>query len=144
MEERRKSQRYGLKDDIFITLSKPCLWKRHKTSRLFAPIFNINFKGIAFKYINRGLFALEYNLISILLPNKMHAIEKLPFKVVHDKKISDLPHSLELRKRGGKFDFFNLEKKAEFEKFFYDYAMMDVTDSIRQRLTVFEDKSLVA
>jgi len=40
------------------------------------------------------MYTLEYNLISILLPNKMHAIECLPFKIIHDKKSVTCPGNL--------------------------------------------------
>jgi len=144
MENRRKSDRFNLKEDVFILLSKTCLWKINRTSRLFAPIVDINFKGISFKYIDKGMFPLEYNLISILLPNKMHAIECLPIKTIHDRKISDLPRKLELRKRGGKFEFFNQEKKTEFESFFHQYAMMCDQHSKSQTITNNYSTSLVA
>jgi hypothetical protein len=90
--ERRRWKRF-LVDGAYVLVSKPSLFGFGKSSYLtLGPIKNIGMKGLAMHYVEKNNKILrKVDTLSIMFPGEGIIVDKIPFQIVQDFEIADLP-----------------------------------------------------
>ena len=90
--ERRRWKRF-LVDGAYVMVSRPSLLGIRKPSYItLGPIKNIGMKGLAMHYVEKNNKILKkVDTLSIMFPGEGIIVDKIPFKIVQDFEIADLP-----------------------------------------------------
>lgn len=118
--ELRKQQRFNLKDGVFVEFYKPRLfnWGSPRIVN-YAQITEISEGGLGFIYVDREMWSLDLNELTISDNINETKIDKIPFKVLRDFPISKLPNSKYLRKCGVKFGELTSDQKSGLYSLFH-------------------------
>ena len=127
LDERRKRNRFPLKAGAFVEFHKPRLFNLGKPHvAKSAPIIEISYEGLAFKYIDRNMWPHDFNVLSISAISETNKIDHIPFKAVSDYSMSRLPNSNFIRRCGIKFGKLTHAQKSQL----YDFIQNNTKDLI--------------
>jgi hypothetical protein len=103
--EKRKMHRSILKTGVFVLFRKPRLFKLLQPKKdSFAEILDLSLTGLQAQYSAPAMLKYEHSILSITSNDGTVKIDDLPFKVVADNKITNLPNSTQLRRCCLKFE----------------------------------------
>jgi len=90
--ERRRWKRF-LVDGAYVLVTKPSFFGIRKPAYItLGPIKNIGMKGLAMHYVEKNNKILKkVDTLSIMFPGEGIIVDKIPFKIVQDFEIADLP-----------------------------------------------------
>jgi hypothetical protein len=113
--ERRRKRRFPAKDGCLVTLGidpiKP--WQ----------ILDISEKGLAFRYIGGAEEPKALSELDILTCDTALCIERIPFKLVSDLKMTDeAPHRYPLNRCSVQFGTLTPDQMNQLESFLRDYT----------------------
>jgi ribosomal protein L20 len=124
--EKRKHQRFKVKEGAFAEFHKPRLFKLGK-SRIIksVPIIGISYKGLTFQYTDRNMWSYNFNELSISRIADEVKIDKVPYKAVADFIISDFAKDIVLRRCIIKFGELTRSQKSQLDHFIQNYTTAD-------------------
>ena len=103
--EKRKKHRSKLKTGVFVLFKKPRLLKLLQPKKVyFVEIIDLSITGLQAQYSAPVMLKYEHSMLSITLNDETVKIDDLPFKVVADNKVTNLPNNTQLRKCNLKFE----------------------------------------
>lgn len=103
--EQRKHNRIIIKEGAFVEFYKPRLFKLGKPRIVkSASIIDISKGGLAFQYIDRDMWPLDFFEFSISKTDDKIKIDDVQFKAVSDFSVSRLSNSKFTRRRSVKFE----------------------------------------
>ncbi len=121
--KRRQWKRFKVKGAATVLLHKPRIIEFGKPSFIeLGPIIDISMGGLAVQYIENKNRTTECENLSINLPSSGVKVEKLPYKVVSDVKIAQLPDSRRIRNRCVQFEDLTSYSKFQLESFIRNYT----------------------
>jgi len=90
--ERRRWKRF-LVEGAYVLVSKPSFFGIRRPAYLtLGPIKNIGMKGLAMHYVEKNSKILsKVKTLSIMFPGEGIIVDKIPFSIVQDFEIADLP-----------------------------------------------------
>ena len=123
--ERRRWNRFKVKDGVFVEFFKPRflnLGKPHLVKS--APIIDVSLEGLSFQYIDCNMWSPDFNELAIShSETDKIKIDKVPFKVVSDFPIARLSSSKFIRRCGIKFEKLTLNQKHRLQRFIQNHAV---------------------
>jgi hypothetical protein len=123
--ERRKRNRFHLIAGTFVEFHKPRFFNLGKPRiAKSAPIIEISYEGLAFKYVDRNMWPHNFNVLSISIIDQSNKINEIPFKAVSDFSLSRLPNSKFIRRCGIKFGKLTTDQKSQL----YDLIQNNTKD----------------
>ncbi|MCK5783461.1 MAG: PilZ domain-containing protein [Desulfobacterales bacterium] len=103
-EERRQHRRYKIDAGAIVAFKKKHLFNFGKQRLVkLGPITDISMGGVAVQYIESKIQHTEYNELTILNSAGNIEFDKVPFKIVRDEIVAELPNSKRIKKRGMRF-----------------------------------------
>ncbi|MFZ5563035.1 MAG: hypothetical protein ACOZBW_03230 [Thermodesulfobacteriota bacterium] len=125
---RRRWKRFTVEGAV-VMVPQTSLWGLGKTSYVtLGPIKNIGMKGLAVHYSGKGEKLLaKADTLSVMFPGEGIIVDKIPFRVVSNFKIADLPGDKEVRSLCVAFDRLLPMQKLQMELFIdaYGNELMD-------------------
>jgi len=122
--ERRKHNRYKVKEGIVAEFQKPRLFKLGKPRIVkSAPIIDICLDGLAFQYTDRTMWSPNFNELSISKAAVDVKIDNVPFKAISDFLTSRLSDSTLIRRCGVKFGGLTPNQKEQLHYFIQDHTL---------------------
>jgi hypothetical protein len=123
---RRKWKRFTIHGGAMVILQKPRLMGFLGQTRLkFGPILNISIGGLAVQYIENKKRMKKYPELSIAITKKQPILDRMPYDVIADYKIAELPDGKIIRNRCVRFQQMT------------SYHTFQLDDFIRQHSTGF-------
>lgn len=91
-KERRRWKRF-LVDGAYVLVAKPSFFGIRKPAYVtLGPIKNIGMKGLAMHYVEKNSKILKkVDILSIMFPGEGIIVDNIPFKIVQDFEVFDLP-----------------------------------------------------
>jgi ribosomal protein L20 len=138
--EKRKHQRFKVKEGTFAEFHKPRLFKLGK-SRIIksVPIIGISYKGLTFQYTDRNMWSHNFNELSISRIADEVKIDKVQYKAVSDFIISDFAKSIVLRRCSIKFGELTPAQRFQLDHFIQDYTTGDRRSGFERRHFLYTD-----
>jgi len=132
--ERRRQNRVAIKEEAFVELYKPRLFKLGKPRIAnSASIIDISSGGLSFQYTDRHMWSPDSYELSISTTADKRKIEGVPFKAVSDYPISRLSNSKFIRRRGVKFGELTQNKKFQLDHLIKNHTIVDRRSGIERR-----------
>jgi len=126
--ELRKHKRFNLKEGVFVEFYKPRLFNLGNPRIVnYAQITEISEGGLGFIYVDREMWLLDLNELTISDTINEIKIDKIAFKILRDFKISKLPNSKYLRKCSIKFDVLTSDQKSSLYSLIHTHTISDHT-----------------
>jgi len=126
---RRKWKRFRMTSGAAVMLHKPSLIGFGKTSYIeLGPVIDISMGGLAVKYINSKKRQTDCFELSLSVANDGIKIEGMPFEVVADFKVAELPDGREVRKRCVEFEKLDSYKSFQLETFIKNNTTTIITE----------------
>ena len=126
--ELRKHKRFKLKEGVFVNFYKP---RRFAVGspRIFkyAPVTDISEGGLGFVYIDRQMWVIDHNKLTISDNINGIKVGRIPFKALRDFPISKLPNSKFLRKCSVKFGELTSDQKSSLYSLFHTNTIINPT-----------------
>ncbi len=123
LASRRKWKRFKVKDRAFVMLHRPRLIKLGKPRLVKSgPIVDISMGGLAVQYIENRERLRDYSELSIIIPPDHIKVEEIPFKVLTDIEIAELPDSRKIRNRCLKFGKLTPYQEFQLESFIKNHG----------------------
>lgn len=122
--DRRQWKRF-LVDGAYVLVAKPSFFGIRKTSYItLGPVKNIGMKGLAMHYVEKNSKILKkVDTLSIMFPGEGVIVDKIPFKIVDDFEIVDLPSVTgKVRNLCVAFKKILPMQKAQLERFISEYG----------------------
>lgn len=90
--ERRRWKRF-LVDGAYVLVTKPSFFGIRKSAYItLGPIKNIGMKGLAMHYVEKNNKILrKVDTLSIMFPGEGIIVDKIPFRIVQDFELPDIP-----------------------------------------------------
>ena len=121
--ERRKQNRFKVKEGAFVEFYKPPLFKWGKPRIVkTASIIDISIEGLAFQYIDLKMLSFDFYELSVFKSAGEIKINKIPFKAVSDFSISRLSNSKLIRRCGIKFEKLTPYQQSQLRRLIQHYA----------------------
>ena len=115
---RRKWKRFRMTSGAIVMLNKPSLIGLGKPSYVeLGPVVDISMGGLAIQYFNSKHRQIDCFELSLSLPGEGIKVEGLPFEIVTDFKVAQLPDGREIRKRCVQFGKLDSYKSFQLETF---------------------------
>ncbi|MFC1488903.1 hypothetical protein ACFL6B_03545 [Thermodesulfobacteriota bacterium] len=126
---RRKWKRFRMKSGAIVMLHKPSLIGFGKVSYIeLGPVIDISMGGLAVKYINSKKRQIDCFELSLSVANDGVRVEGMPFEVVADFKVVELPDGIEVRKRCVQFGKLDPYKSFQLETFIKNNTTTIITE----------------
>lgn len=121
--ERRRWKRFTI-DGAVVMVPQTSLWRMGKTSYVkLGPVKNIGMKGLAMHYLERSEKQLiKATTLSIMFPGEGIIVDKIPFRIVSNFKVAELPGEKEVRNLCVAFDRLLPMQKLQLEVFIDAYG----------------------
>lgn len=118
--EKRNHKRFEVKEGAFVEFYKPRLFNLGRPRLVkYAQIINISEGGLGFVYVDRKMWLLDSQELTISDYNNEIKIDKVPFKILRDFPQSKLIGSKSLRKCGVKFGELTSDQKSKLYSFIH-------------------------
>jgi len=132
--ERRKHNRVIIKEGAFVEFYKPRLFKLGKPRIVkSASIIDISKGGLAFQYIDRNMWPLDFFELSISKTADKIKIAEVQFKAVSDFSISQLSNSKFTRRRGVKFEKLTPTQQSQLSQLIQNQKIGDRRSGFERR-----------
>ena len=122
--DRRRWKRF-LVDGAYVLVLKPSLFGLLKPAYItLGPIKNIGMKGLAMHYVEKNSRILsKVDTLSIMFPGEGIIVDKIPFTIVQDFEIADIPNlSGKVRNLCISFKKILPMQKAQMERFISEHG----------------------
>jgi len=121
--ERRKQDRFKVKEGAFVEFHKPPLfqWGKPRIVKT-ASIIDISIDGLAFQYIDLKMLSLDFYTLSISNITGEIKINEIPFKAISDFAISRVSSSEFIRRCGIKFEKLTPNQQSQLRRLIQHYA----------------------
>ena len=132
--ELRKHDRVKIKEDAFVELYKPRLFKLGKPPIVkFASIVDIGLGGLAFQYTDPNMWTADLNVLSIANTAEKIKIDRVPFIAVSDFLRSRNSDSTFTRRCGVEFGELTFTQKFQMANFIQNQTITDGRSGIERR-----------
>ncbi|MHC4843471.1 MAG: hypothetical protein ACYTEE_06685 [Planctomycetota bacterium] len=124
--ERRRWNRFKVKDGVFVEFFKPRFLNLRKPHLVkSAPITDVSLGGLSFQYIDDNMWSLNFDELDISNSETASEIKiaKMPFKAVSDSAITRLSNFMFKRRCGIKFGKLTLNQNDQLQRFIQNYAV---------------------
>ena len=126
--ELRKQKRFDLKVGVVVEFYKSRIFNLGNPRIVnYAQITEISQGGLGFIYVDREMWLLDLNELTISDNFNKTKIDKIPFKVLRDFPISKLPNSKYLRKCGVKFGLLTSDQKSSLYSLIDTHTIINLT-----------------
>lgn len=126
---RRKWKRFRMTSGATVMLHKPSIIGFGKPVYIeLGPIVDISMGGLSVQYINSKKRQTECFELSLSLSNDGIELEELPFEIVADFKVAELPDGREVRKRCVEFGKLDSYKSFQLETFIKNNTTAIITE----------------
>ena len=121
--ERRRWKRFTI-DGAIVMVPQSSIWRMGKTVYVkLGPIKNIGMKGLAMHYVGKNEKLLgKATTLSIMFPGEGIIVDKIPFRIVDNFKVAELPGEKEVRSLCVAFDRLLPMQKMQMEIFIDNYG----------------------
>ena len=124
--KKRKWDRFRIKGAAVVMLHKPRLIPVGKPKLVeLGPVTDISWGGLAVQYIDSKERQIESNELSISIPPHGIKLEGIPFQIVSDVEIAELPDSKKIRRRSIKFSELTKAQSAKLVKFLQNFTVRE-------------------
>jgi len=118
-----------MKGGAIVVLNIPSLIGLGKSGYVeLGPVLDISMGGLAVQYIDNKKRQADCLELSISLPPEGHKLEKIPFEIVSDVVVAQLPDAKVIRKRCVQFGELNSYQSFQLESFIKEYATTIIKD----------------
>jgi c-di-GMP-binding flagellar brake protein YcgR len=123
-DKKRKIQRSILRTGVFVLFKKPRLLKLLQPKKVnFAEILDLSLTGLQAQYSAPAMLKYEHPMLSITSNDGEVKIDDLPFKVVADNKVTNLPNNTQLRRCSLKFEDISDRHKIQLNQIIKSYSV---------------------
>ncbi|ABW65964.1 hypothetical protein [Desulfosudis oleivorans] len=121
--DRRRWKRFTIEGAI-VMIPQTAFWRMGKTSYIkLGPVKNISMKGLAIHYVEKNQKLLgKAATLSIMFPGEGIIVDKIPFRIVGNVKVADLPDDKEVRNLCVAFERLLPMQKMQMEMFIDTYG----------------------
>lgn len=124
INEKRIMHRSILKTGVFVLFRRPRLFKLLQPKKVnFAEILDLSLSGLQAQYSAPAMLKYEHPMLSITSNDGAVKIDDLPFKVVADNKITNLPNFTQLRRCSLKFENISDKNKKLLNQIIQNYSV---------------------
>ena len=121
--EKRKIDRTIIGPGSYIMLRRSRILKYLWPKEIrFAMIVDISLIGLGAHYVARDIFNYKQNVLSIATTDQKISTDFIPFRVINDKLVTNLPDNKQLRRCGIKFENISDSHKIEINNFIQKYG----------------------
>ncbi len=132
--EKRKKDRFRAEKGAVVEFSKPRFFNLGKPRVIrSAPIVDISKGGLAFEYRDQKMWSVDFDNLSIALPENEVRIDRVPIKIISDKTVGDSVSTVNSRRCGVKFSQLSIEQKSQLLYFINHHTRERQPVHIRER-----------
>lgn len=105
-----------------LAVKPPTMMKRKPSHIKLGPIKDIGMKGLAVQYVDSKNLLRKVKTLSIMVPGKGVLVADIPFKVITDFEVAELPGEKKIKTLCVAFQNMSPVQKAKLENFIDAYA----------------------
>ncbi len=123
LNNKRQWKRYTVKHGAMaLAVKPPSLLKKKPVHVRLGPIKDIGMKGLAVQYVDSKNILKKVDKLCIMVPGKGVIVENIPFSVVKDFNVAELPDCKKIKTLCVAFQNMSPVQKVQLENFINEYG----------------------